>query len=78
MADQDEAEGIPVREYLADQLAADLLRIAAEQSERFVSWEGAERYRTAARAAYGLDLQFREKPPKGNVLPISNRKGDIQ
>jgi hypothetical protein len=77
MADQDEPEGIPVREYLADQLAGDLLRIAAEQSERFVNWADAERYRLAARAAFGLDLKFREGEQKSNSLPFKT-KGDIQ
>jgi hypothetical protein len=78
MTNQEEPEGIPVREYLADQLAADLLRIAAEQCERLVTWEGAERYRLAARAAFGLDPQFRnDDKGRSNVLPIKP-KGDIQ
>lgn len=56
------------RELLADQLSADLLRIAAEQSERLVSWKDAERYRLAARMAYGLDLQIKQEG--GKVLPF--------
>jgi hypothetical protein len=53
-----------VREALADELSAELLRIAAEQNERFASWQDAERYRMAARMAYGLDLQVREVTTK--------------
>jgi hypothetical protein len=53
-----------VREALADELSAELLRIAAEQNERFASWQDAERYRLAARMAYGLDLQVRETAKK--------------